>query len=152
MTFSISVVKADVLDYLDEEVFPGQPVHLQTIADTTILERNSAGKVKPYVAVQIGDIRYSGNETFGGVRSADYIVPIKGKIVVSGTDYAIGDTLRDQFYNRFYGVKFDWAGNIRPLSGIAGEFPLRKSDGSTEAIILPFGVGIVTQFLDVPDP
>jgi len=151
VSFSISLVKAEIWEYLDEEVFPGQTVHTQTIPDTTILERNNAGKVKPYVAFQMGDIRYAGNETFAGVRSADYVLPIKGKIVVAGEDYAIGDKLRDQFYNRFYGAKFEWAGNIRPLSGIAGEFPLRKSDGATEAIIIPVGVGIVTQFLEVEE-
>lgn len=151
MSFSITVVKAEIDEFIRETVYPNIPVYLQSIADTTIMYRTD-GQLDPYVAYQVGDIRYAGNETFGGVRSADFRLPIKAKIVVSGTEYAIGDEMRDRFYNRFYGASFNWAGEIRPMEGISGEFPLRKSDGSTEAIVLTMGVGIVTQFLEVPEP
>lgn len=151
MSFSIDVVQDEILAFLRDEVFPGRPVHEQTVSDTTILETNDRGGVKTYIAVQFGDIRYAGNETFGGIRSADWNLPVKGKIVVSGQSAELGRKLRNNFYNKFYGVKFEWAGQIRPMSGIAGEFALRKSD-AIEAIIFPFGVGITTQFLEIPEP
>lgn len=151
MSFSISVVKADIRTYLENVVFPGQDFFTQLVSDTVILKRDARGKVVPYVAFQFGDIRYAGNETFAGARSANYRIPIKGKIVVAGEDYDIGDGLRDRFYNLFYGSSFEWAGEIRPMEGISSEFPLRKSDGATEAIILPVGVGITTDMIDIPD-
>lgn len=152
MSFSLSLIRADIDEFLKETVFPGQTVYKQSISDTTILGRDAAGKVIPYVAYQAGDLEPWGSETFAGAAHDDYALPLYIKIVVPGNQAGIdtGESLYDKCIQRFLGVSFPWAGNIRKrLGGVS--FPLRKSDGSTEAVVFPVSFRILVQLATIPD-
>lgn len=154
MSFSLEDIWADLETFLDDTVFPGQTVHEQAISDTTILERFTSGAVKPYVAVQYGDLQPWRSTSFLGPMGDDYVLPVYLKIVVAGdessTGVPLGKTLYAQCIRRFLGASFDWAGQIRKRAG-GSQIPIKKSTGAVEALMIPVSFGIVLQLVDVPD-
>ncbi len=151
MSFSITTLRADIHTALDTVVFPGQTVYKQSIPDTTILSRTSNGLVEPYVSYALGDLQQWGATSMIGARGDDYVLPLYLKIAVPGSDdgISIGEQLYDRCINLFLGQKFDGAGEIRKRAG-GSQFPIKKTDGSIEAIIFPVSFGIVTQLLTTP--
>ncbi|MCK9603250.1 MAG: hypothetical protein M0R66_02700 [Candidatus Omnitrophica bacterium] len=154
MSFSLDDIYADLDSFLNDTVFPGQAVHEQAVSDITVLERFASGAVKPYIAVQYGDLQQWGSTSFVGPMGDDYVLPVYLKIVVAGDESATGIPLGKQLYSqciqRFLGASFDWAGQIRKRAGGA-QIPIKKSTGAVEALVIPVSFGIVIQLTDVPD-
>ena len=146
MTFSLSTLRSGIDTYLKNTVFPGQKVYKQAVADTTILQTDSAGVVKPYVSYALGDLQQWGSTSMIGARGDDYVLPLYLKIVVPGSDAGIliGEALYDRCIDLFLGHKFTASGAVRKRAG-GSQFPLTKADGATEAIVYPVSFGIVTQ-------
>lgn len=158
MSFSLLDIQEDVDTFIRDVVFSGQPVHEQAVEDLTILERMPNGKVRPYVAYLTGDIQPWGSRSFCGPRGDDYVLPVYFKIVVAGdntpTGIPLGKQLAARCIDRFLGANFDWAGQVRKRAG-GSMFPIKKSDGSTEAIVFPVSFGLTVQlngFWEPPDP
>lgn len=149
MSFSITQLRADVDSYLRTTVFPGQTVYKQSIEDTEILERDPTGEVVPYVSYATGHVQQYGARSMIGARGHDYVFPIYLKIVVPGSSDGvdIGEALSDRCTNLFIGADFDWSGEVRTrVSGV--QFPIRKSDGGTDAVVFPLSFAITTQLTE----
>lgn len=152
MGFSLEEIRADVDAYLKDQVFPGQPVHIQSVEDDEILEHDAAGKVLPYIAYQLGDIQQWGSKSFVGPMSDDYVWPLYIKIVVASTPQGkdIGAQLYSRCLQRFLGVSFPWAGQVRKRAG-GSMFPLVKSPGSTSAVVFPASFGLLIQLAEIEE-
>lgn len=103
------------------------------------------------MAYMVGDIQPWGSRSFTGPRGDDYVLPIYIKIVVAGgqsqSGIPTGAALYDRCLSRFLGASFDWAGQIRKRAG-GSMFPIKKSDGATEAVVFPVSFGLVVQLND----
>lgn len=154
MSFSLSDIRADLNTFLDGTVFPGQTLYQQAISDTTILENFANGSVKPYVAVQYGDIQPWGSTSFVGPMGDDYMLPIYLKIVVAGdqseTGVPLGQLLYDRCIQRFLGAHFDWAGQIRKRVG-GDSIPIKSDTGAIEAMVFPVSFALGIQLAQVAD-
>ena len=144
MAFSLETIDAAVLAYLRTTVFPGQTVHEQAVADDTLLERGPNGAVIPYVTYAMGDLQQWGSHSFTGPMGDDYVFPIHLKIVVPGDGVGVGKKLYANCISRMLGVGFAWAGEIKKRAG-GLQFPIKKSDGSVEAIVFPVSFGLDIQ-------
>lgn len=147
--FSLDKIEADILEALDEDVFPGQEVVEQAYEDTKTLLLNAAGDITPYIAVQFGDLQPWGSTSFVGPRGDDYVIPLY-LLCVAPTP-AIARGLRNRGIDLFLGQSFEWAGQIRKRVG-GGIYPMKKSDGTTSAYIAPLSFGLVCQLVTIPTP
>lgn len=147
--YSLEQIETEVLEYLDEEVFPGQSVIEQAIPDLETVVRRANGSIAPYVAVELGDIQPWGSRSFVGPQGDDYVLPIYLRIVAG--DPAIARRLRTRGVQLFLGATFDWAGDMRKRNS-GGMFPMKNSDGAVECYIAPASFGIVVQLSEIPEP
>lgn len=149
MPFSLTYVEDQIIASLREDIFPNHDVYEQAIPDIQTVERSSTGEVVPYITFQLGDPQPWGTTSFVGPRGDDYVLPVMWQAIVPTP--ADGRALRGMGLDRFLGLSFDWAGQIRKrVSG--GQFPLKNSDGAVEAYIFPASFGIVTQLVTIPVP
>lgn len=147
MTFSLEQIEEDIIAFLDTTVFTNQETVEQAIPDIETVLRDSTGRVKPYVAYQLGDPQPWGSTSFMGPRGDDYMLPIYLRIVTPTPK--IGRQLRSMGIDKFLGASFEWAGQIRKrVSG--GVFPLTNSSGAVECYITTASFAIGVQLQTIP--
>jgi len=149
MSFSITSIQEDVLDFMRDTVYPDQDVIEQALDDELKVESNTLGQINPYVSLTFGDLQAWGATSFAGPRGDDYTLPLYLRIVAPTPEIArLGS---NRAIEKFLGAKFDWAGNIRKRAG-GIIFPLKQADGSTQAYIAPVSFGLMVVVALIPDP
>lgn len=143
MPSSEELVQEAVLAALDAAV--PQPVHEQGIPDTQTVLRTSGGAIRPYYALQFGDITENrGGNSFTGPRGDDYDMAVYVQ--------AIAATIKDarKMSNRvkdaMLGLDFPWSGNIRKRAG-GGQGTITASNGATEAYVAATSFTVVIQYM-----
>ena len=136
-----------IFSQLDTDIV--QPVIEQAIPDAQTVQRVS-GKVRPYVAVQFGDLqtRFSGR-TFAGVRNDDYELPVYVQCIAP--EPRIARELASLVLDSLLGFASDWTGEVRKRPG-GGMFPMLSSNGATEAYMFPVSFGVTVQLADLKNP
>ena len=147
MSFSLEVVDTSILNLLRTTVFPGQSVIEQAVVDSTTLVRGPNGVIKPYIAYSTGDLMPIGPRSFAGPGGDSYRLPIHLKIVVPGDGVKTGKKLYWRALQYFLASDHPWASEVRKTVG-GSQIPIKKSDGSIEAIVFPAGFSVNVQLSD----
>lgn len=148
--FSLEQIEQEVIDSLKNDVFPGQDVYEEAVPDNLeMVRRPVSGQLIPYVTIQVEDTQPWGSRSFMGPMGDDYVLPVRYQVIAPTPE--IGRQLRSFALQRFLGLSFDWAGQIRKrVSG--GSLTMKNSDGAVECYIYPASFGIVVQLAEIPDP
>lgn len=120
-----------------------QPVIEQGIPDIETVQRNTAGDIDPYIAIQFGDLQQGRVTSFVGPRGDDYIMPVYFQCIAPRVDIARG--LHNKLLDVLLGAEFPWSGNTRKRPG-GGMFTMTNSNSATEAYAMPASFGIPVQF------
>lgn len=139
-TYSIETIQEAVLSLLGG--LP-QPVVEQAIPDTFTVLRDDAGNIKPYIAIQFGDIQQGYTSNMASVKDDDYILPIYTQAVAPTPK--IARQIATRVVGKLLGATFDYAGNIRKRPG-GGMFPIVATNNSTEAYMFPSSFGLSIQW------
>ena len=136
----------DVQDQIYEALENAIPYPLveQGVPDEDTV-RKVNGKVEPYVALQFGDLQRGrlGGETFAGVRTFDYELPIYIQVV--SADMSKARKIRDgAVLDMMLGFSQDWTGEVRKRPG-GGMWPITNSNGATEAYLYPSSWAVTVQ-------
>lgn len=140
MAFSLQEVQEDVLALLDTEFV--QPIVEQGIVDINTVKRNSAGRIDPYIAISFGQPREQGAKSFVGAWGHDYVLPVYAQVIASTPKVA--RELGNKLIRVFLGQGFDWAGEVRQMSG-GPTIPITNSTQATEAYTVPMSFGLLLQ-------
>lgn len=145
MALNLVDVQDEILDYFESKV--PYPVVEQGIPDADTV-RKVNGKIEPYVAIQFGDLqRRNDGQTFAGVRTFDYDLPIYTQVCSANARQA-RQIASGVILETLLGLEFEWTGEIRKKPG-GGMFPLTNSNGATEAYLFPGSWSIVVQLNDL---
>lgn len=140
MTFSVDDIQDQILDYLAAEI--NHPVVDQAIPDINTVERDTLGRIKPYVAIQFGDLQDDGTRSMIGVRGNDYRMPIYIQAIAPTPKGA--RSISNKVTNVFLGETFPWAGTVRKRAG-GGMWPITNSNFATEAYMQPASFSLVLE-------
>ena len=140
----------DVQDQIYEALENAIPYPLveQGVPDADTV-RKVNGKIEPYIALQFGDLQRGrlGGETFAGVRTFDYELPIYIQVCSANARMArqiAGGVVLDALL----GLEFEWTGEVRKRPG-GGMFSLTSSNGATECYMMPSSWAVTVQINDV---
>lgn len=141
MAVSLDTIADAVLAHLRDEI-PFEVVEHAIPDSETVLRDKTTGKIKPYIAVQFGDIIQQGSRSFNGPRGDDYTLPIYIQVIAPEPS----DTRRgaSKVTDVFLGEGFTWAGLVRKRLGGA-MFPMEGTNAGTEAYIAPLSFGLLIQ-------
>jgi|SRR5690606_2298350 len=142
MAFSIDFVQEEILNYLRTNL--AQPVIEQGIPDIQTVQRDAAGKIVPFYALQFGDIQQTrtSNRSMIGPRGDDYIQPVYTQAV--SPDPRIARRMGNRINDLFLGMVFPWSGSVRKRPE-GWMYPITTSTGSTEAYEMPASFGVLVQ-------
>lgn len=130
-----------VLAHLKETI--PQPVYEQAVPDAANL-RKVNGKLLPYVALQFGDLqRKAGGNTFAGVRTYDYELPIYVQVCAADPSTA-RRIASGKVLDALLGLSGDGTGEVRKRPG-GGMFPVVNSNAATEAYLFPSSWAVTLQ-------
>lgn len=138
---NIAGVQQNILTELDSGV--AQPVIEQAVPTATTVLRDSTGAIKPYFAVQFGDIQQGRSRSAVGPRGEDYVLPVYVQCIGPTAEIARG--LQNKLLDVFLGVDFAYSGNVRKRPG-GGMFVLNASNEAVEAYAFPASFGVTVQF------
>ncbi len=139
---SLEEIQEGVLTLLQSSFV--QPVVEQAIPDRFTVQRDKAGKIKPYLAIQFGDISQQGSRAMIGPTGDDYVLPLYIQSVAP--DAKTARKLSNKVVKTLLGISFPWSGSMRKRPG-GGYYPIVGSDGATEAYQSPTSFGLVFQFV-----
>jgi len=143
VTYSLEDTQERILAYLRAEM--AQTVYETAIPEYTTLKRNDRGQVVPYVAVQFGDLVDAYSETFAGVETGDFWLPITLQ-AVSG-DPVISRKISNKLIRIMLGWKEKYGGQVRKRMG-GRQLPINNADGATAAYVNPTSFGVRIQLFD----
>lgn len=138
--FSVDDIQQQILDFLEDQL--NHPVIDQSIPDIDTVERDSLGRIKPYIAIQFGDLQDDGTRSMIGVRGNDYRMPIYIQSIAPTPKGARG--ISNRVTNLFLGETFPWAGTVRKRAG-GGMWPITNSNFATEAYMMPASFSLVLE-------
>lgn len=134
-------VQEDIFAALDAAM--AQPLYETGIPDSQTAKRDSSGRVIPYIAIQFGDISDTGEMSFGGVRTADYALPVYVQSV--GPTPKIARQISNRVKDQMLGLDFDWTSEISKRAG-GGVFDMVASNGATEAYVAAASFTVTMQY------
>lgn len=134
-------VQEDIFAALDAAMT--QPLYETAIPDSQTAKRDSSGKVVPYIAIQFGDIGDTGEMSFGGVRTADYEMPVYVQCV--GPTAKVARQIANRVRDQMLGLDFEWTSEIRKRAG-GGVFNMVASNGATEAYVAASSFTVTFQY------
>lgn len=134
-------VQEDIYAALDAAM--AQPLYETAIPDSQTAKRDSSGKVIPYIAIQFGDISDTGEMSFGGVRTADYALPVYIQCV--GPTAKVARQIANRVRDQMLGLDFEWTGEISKRAG-GGVFNMVASNGATEAYVAAASFTVTMQY------
>lgn len=140
------LIQEAILTALDSAL--AQEVVEQAIPDAQTVKRDSSGNIKPYVAIQFGDLQQGVGRSFAGPRGDDYILPVYVQAVAPTAK--IARQIINKVRNVMLGADYPWSGNVRKRSG-GMLYPINASNSATEAFVSPASFGVVMQFGDLAD-
>lgn len=138
--FSVDDIQQQILDFLEDQL--NHPVVDQSIPDIDTVERDSSGRIKPYIAIQFGDLQDDGTRSMIGVRGNDYRMPIYIQAIAPTPKGARG--ISNRVTNLFLGETFPWAGTVRKRAG-GGMWPITNSNFATECYMMPASFSLVLE-------
>lgn len=141
--FSVDDIQQKILDFLTAQL--NHPVIDQSIPDINTVARDSSGRIKPYLAVQFGDLQDDGVRSMIGVRGNDYRMPIYIQAIAPTPKGARG--ISNRVTNLFLGETFPWAGTVRKRAG-GGMWPITNSNFATEAYMQPASFSLVMELVN----
>ncbi len=121
-----------------------QPVNEQGIPDTKTVLRTSSGAIRPYYALQFGDISsLTGSESFAGPRGNDYALPVYIQAVAATVKDA--RKMSNRIKDAMLGEDFEWSGTVTKRAG-GGQGTITASNGATEAYVAATSFTVTIQF------
>lgn len=120
-----------------------EPIYETAIPDSQTAKRDSSGRVVPYIAIQFGDISDTGEMSFGGVRTADYAMPLYVQCVAPTPKRA--RVMANNVRNEMLGLDFEWTSEISKRAG-GGVFNMVASNGATEAYVAASSFTVTFQY------
>lgn len=142
---SIDEVQDSILDAI-KDAFSGIVVEEQAIPDSHTVPRDTSG-VKPYIALQFGDLQEGRTKSMAGPRGDDYYLPVYVQAVASKP--RIARKMANKVVDTLLGASFEWSGSIRKRPG-GGMWPIVTSDGATEAYQFPASFSVLVQYHSEP--
>lgn len=140
MPFSLEDAQEAILDYINAEFL--EDVYEQSISDNLLVARDERGNLKPYIAVDFGDIAENGARTFAGPMTYDYALPIRCRVVADKPKTA--RRISNKLIRKMLGFSTDWSGGVTK-SRAAGLFPLTTTNPATEAYQMAVGFNLTVQ-------
>lgn len=117
------------------------------IPDADTLRRNSKGQIEPYVAFQIQMPQNPIGESFAGVWSADFELPVNLQVVAPTADLSRG--IATKLFGSMLGFGVKHGSGLRPRFGGA-VMPIANNDGTVQAYIHPMSFGVKVQLAVSP--
>lgn len=139
MAFSLEEIQEAIIEHLEDEFV--QDLHEQGIPDIQTVRRVN-GNIEPYIAYSFGQPREQGGKSMIGPWGHDYVLPIYMQVIAPTPKVA--RQLGNKLVRVLIGANFDWAGQIRQMSG-GPILPITQSNGATEAYMQPMSFGVVIQ-------
>lgn len=131
--YNLNEVRAEVLGHLRTTHNP-IPVYHIAIPDVDTLKRNAKGQITPYIAVQILMPQNARGESFAGVWSADYDLPVNLQVITADAD--LSGEIAAEVFESMLGFGISFGSGFRPRFGGA-VLPLTSNDGTIQAFIHP---------------
>lgn len=145
MALNIVDIQDQVFDFMEAAVKP-YPLEEQGIPDADTV-RKVDGKIEPYIALQFGDLQRRVNgETFAGVRTFDYELPIYVQ-VCAAEPRLVRQISNGVVLDKLLGFSTRWTGEVRKRPGGA-MWPITNSTGATEAYVFPSSYALTVQLND----
>lgn len=145
MTLNIVDIQDEIFDFLESAVSP-YPLEEQGVPDADTV-RKEGGKILPYIALQFGDLQRRANgETFAGVRTFDYELPIYVQ-VCAANPRDVRRIANGVVLDKLLGFSSQWTGEVRKRPGGA-MWPITNSTGATEAYVFPTSYALTVQMND----
>ena len=138
------LIQEAILTALDTAL--AQEVVEQAIPDSQTVKRDASGKIKPYVAIQFGDLQQGVSRSFVGPRGDDYVLPVYVQAVAPTAKSA--RQIINKVRNVLLGADYPWSGNVRKRAG-GMMYPVAATNAATEAYVSPASFGVVMQFGDL---
>lgn len=145
MAISLTQTQDGILAHLSSAI-PFDVIE-HAIPDSKSVLRYPDGSVKPYVAVQFGDLDARGARSFAGPVGDDYQLPIYVQVVAGSPSSCRAGANR--IIEAFLGEDFPWSGSVRKRPGGA-LFPIEGTNAGTEAFIFPLSFGLLVQLSVTP--
>ena len=138
--YSLDEAQDAILEYLDNEMF--EKIIEQSITDGLLVERDYSGELKPYIAVDFGDLAEAGARTAAGPKTYDYALPIRCRVIAS--DPTEARKIANRLVRKMLGFSTDWSGGVTK-SRAAGLFPITTSNMATQAYQMATGFNLTLQ-------
>ena len=143
MTFNLESVQESFISHLENTV--NVDVYEIAMPDLETLKRNSAGMIYPYVAFQLLMPQHARGESFGGVWSADYDLPVNLQAIGPTAD--LSRKLANRVYEAVLGFAVGHGGGFRPRFGGA-VLPIASNDGTVQAYVHPMSFAVRVQLFN----
>lgn len=119
-----------------------QPFHETAIPTPETVRRNEAGQIDPYITFQYGDVTDGYSETFGGVETGDFYLPIYFQVV--SPEAGISRKLYNKLLETMLGFRTPHGGQVR--KGVGGaSLPMANDDGTILAYVNPASFKVKVQ-------
>lgn len=141
MPFSLEDAQEAILDYINAEFL--EDVYEQSISDSLLVARDERGNLKPYIAVDFGQITENGARTFAGPMTYDYNLSIRIRIVADKPKTA--RRISNKLVRKMLGFSTDWSGGVTQGRGLGGLLPITTSNMATEAYQIPVSFNLTVQ-------
>lgn len=138
--FNLPDVQEQILQHLSDKA--GAEVYEIAIPDPDTLKRNAQGRIEPYVAVQLLMPQHARGESFAGVWSADYDLPINLQAIAPTAE--LSRALANRLYEAVLGFGIEFGSGFRPRFG-GSVMPVTSNDGTVQAYIHPMSFAVRVQ-------
>lgn len=143
--FNLPDVQEDILQHIRDSV--NVDVFEIAIPDPDTVKRNAQGRIYPYVAVQFQMPQHARGESFAGVWSADYDLPINLQAIAPTAE--LSRELANRLYEAVLGYGIEFGSGFRPRFGGA-VIPITSNDGTLQAYIHPMSFAVRVQLFKNP--
>lgn len=143
--YNLETVQNQIIAHLKSSTT--SEVHEVAIPDPETLKRNSKGEIYPYVAFQIQMPQFARGESFAGVWSADYDLPVNIQAVGPTAD--ISRRLANIIYGAMLGFGINFGSGFRPRFG-GSVMPVTSNDGTVQAYIHPMSFSARVELFKTP--
>lgn len=143
MAFNLGSLQDSLLTHLRDKL--SVDVFEVAIPDWDTLKSNKAGEFYPYVGVQLQMPLHARGETFAGVWSADYDLPVDLQAVAPTAK--MSRELANLVYEAVLGFSVEHGGGFKPRFGGA-VLPLQSNDGTVQAFITPMSFVVRAQLFN----
>lgn len=143
--YNLPEIQEQILNHVRDRA--GVDVYEIAIPDPDTLRRNSKGEIYPYVAIQLLMPQHARGESFAGVWSADYDLPINLQAIAP--DAETSRSVANRVYEAVLGFGVEFGSGFRPRFG-GSVMPVTSNDGTVQAYIHPMSFSVRVQLFKDP--